>query len=231
VLFARFPDEHARSVVEAFERLVRDAGRRGIRVFATASRLTGGVGRVADLFPRRLILATAGRAEHVAAGGDARDHLPDAPVGRGIVDRHVVQLARTDAAAEHPTVAAPVWEAPVGVTGYVTRRPPDAAIERWQRGGVRLRAVDEHADPVAVEPDGRVVVVGSPEQWLARPRLVERLRSQHGLLVDAACEREARHLLAGSPPPPYAEPGRGRGWEYRGGSAPARVTIDPLAGT
>lgn len=227
-LTGRFPDEYGRAAGDAVERLIRDAGSLGIRVFASAQRLTGPAGRIADLFGRRLILATPSRAEHVAAGGEARDFAPSAPPGRGVLDGTVVQVALAEDAphAAQPAATA-LWHPPVGVSGYVARRGTLEALQRWERTGVRIRAVDAADDPAATEPGGRVVIVGDPEQWLARPRLLERVRGASTLVVDAACGRDLRLLTGERDLPPYVKPVPGRAWEFAAGAAPRRVAVAP----
>lgn len=227
VVTAMLPDEHARAAAELLERMVRDAGAAGIPVIATTQRLTGVAGRVADLLPRRLILPTASRAEHVAAGGTAATHALCAAAGRGVLDGRAVQIATADLDAAIPAPLAPTWDPPAGVSGLVTART--AACERWERSGVRLRAVDDAGAADATEPDGRVVLVGTAEQWLGRPRLLERLRAQGTLVVDAAYERELRMLTGERSLPPYAHPARGRGWVCRADAAARRITLDPVA--
>jgi S-DNA-T family DNA segregation ATPase FtsK/SpoIIIE len=195
-------------------------------VFATAQRLTGAAGRLADLFSRRLVLGTPSRAEHVAAGGDGADHLPDRPAGRGWMDRRQVQVATTDAGVGPSGFAGtPAWEPGPGVTGYVVRRPPPGVLERWERTGVRVRDVDGPGAVAAPEPDGRVVVVGDPEKWLGHPRLLASIRSAHALVVDASCAADVRLLTGDRDLPPFAVPGRGRAWEYRAGSRVRRVVL------
>jgi S-DNA-T family DNA segregation ATPase FtsK/SpoIIIE len=228
-LTGRLPDEYGRAASDAIERLIRDAGALGIRVFASAQRLTGFAGRVADLFPRRLVLPTPHRAEHVAAGGEARDFLPSAPPGRGMLDGRVVQVAIAPGVLERerPT-ATPLWDPPPGVSGFVSRRGTEA-LQRWERTGVRIRAVDAADDPATPEPGGRVVLVGDAEQWLTRPRLLERMRTASTLVVDAACARDLRLLTGERDLPPYAKPLPGRAWEFVAGRPPRRLAVTPSA--
>ncbi|MGP3535300.1 FtsK/SpoIIIE domain-containing protein [Microbacterium sp. RD1] len=225
-LAGRFPDEYARAATAAIEGLIRDAGHLGLRVVATAQRLTGIAGRVADLFPRRVVLATPTRAEHVAAGGEAGDYAPEAPPGRGVADRHPVQFAF--AAGQHPEQSPPVtlWQPPVGVSGYIGPRRATGPIERWERTGVRVRSVDA-PDPTEPEPGGAVLVTGDPEQWLGHPRLLERMRAAGVLVIDAACQRDLRILTGERDLPPFADPLRGRAWLLTPGSAPRRVAVTP----
>lgn len=222
----RLHGEYGRVAAEELERWIRGAGDLRIRVFATAQRLTGAAGRLADLFSRRLILGTPSRAEHVAAGGDGTDYLPDRPAGRGWIDRRQVQVATTDAdVGPSGDAGAPAWEPGPGVTGYVVRRPPPGVLERWERTGVRVRDVDGPGDVAAPEPDGRVVVVGDPEKWLGHPRLLASIRNTRALVLDVSCAADVRLLTGDRDLPPFAVPGRGRAWEYRAGSRVRRVVL------
>jgi S-DNA-T family DNA segregation ATPase FtsK/SpoIIIE len=226
-LSGRLPGEYARVAAEELERWIRGAGELGIRVFASAQRLSGPAGRLADLFPRRLVLATASRAEHIAAGGDAADHVADLPPGRGTLDRRAVQVAVTSDAAEGPPrpAPAPAWEPAEGVTGYVVRHAPAGVLERWERTGVRLRAVEGPGDVAEAEPGGRVVVIGDPEQWMAHPRLLAHVRNLQVLVVDSSCAADYRLLTGDRELPPFAEPGRGRAWECRAGQRVRRIAL------
>lgn len=225
-LAGRLPGEYGRVAAEELERWIRGAGDLRIRVFVAAQRLTGAAGRLADLFSRRLVLGTPSRSEHVAAGGDGADYLPDRPPGRGWVGRRQVQVATTDAdAGPAGHAGSPAWEPGPGVTGYVVRRPPAGVLERWERTGVRVRDVDGAGDVAAPEPGGRVVVVGDPEVWLGHPRLLAGIRNAHALVLDAACAADVRLLTGDRDLPPFAVPGRGRAWEYRAGCRVRRVVL------
>jgi DNA segregation ATPase FtsK/SpoIIIE, S-DNA-T family len=227
VVTTAFSDERARAFGEMLERVVREAGAAGIPVIATTQRLVGLVARIADLLPRRLVLPTAGRSEHVAAGASAATFTLCSAPGRGVWHERAVQIAVADVELPVPTTASPTWEPPEGVSGVVTAR--SSAGERWERSGVRLRAVDDPAEVDTPEPGGRVVLLGTAEQWLSRPRLLERLRSQGLLVVDAGYEREWRVITGDRALPPYAHAGRGRGWVFTPDGRPRRVTLDPTA--
>lgn len=119
----------------------------------------------------------------------------------------------------------PLWRPPLGVSGYVARRA-SAAVSTWEQTGVRVRAVADAGDPTVPEPGGRVVVVGDPEQWMSRPRLLERVRTG-ALVIDAGCGRDLRGLTGDRDLPPYADPARGRAWEVAAGGELRRVRVLP----
>jgi S-DNA-T family DNA segregation ATPase FtsK/SpoIIIE len=226
-LAGRLPGEYGRIATEELERWIRGAGDLGLRILASAQRLSGPASRLADLFPRRLVLGTASRADHIALGGDGSDFVADLPKGRGTIDRRAVQVAMTaDAADAAPRAAsAPPWEPPAGVHGYVVRHAPAGVVERWEKTGVRIREVDGAGDVAEPEPDGRVMIMGDPEQWLGHPRLLARVRNLHTLVVDASCAADYRLLTGDRELPPFVGHGRGRAWECRSGRPARRVAL------
>ncbi|MFJ6654039.1 FtsK/SpoIIIE domain-containing protein [Microbacterium sp. NPDC091313] len=226
-LTLRLPEEYARAAAAAVEQLVRDAGARRLRVVAAAQRVTGIAGRVADLFPRRMLLPIPGRAEWVAAGGAPAQHELASSPGRGVLDGRVVQVAvargldRREAAA-----VVGLWHPPVGVSAAVLPRHAREALALWERTGVRVRSV--------VDDDGSIgggdlptVIVGDGEQWLSRPRLLERIRDAHELIVDAACGRDLRALTGERDLPPFLAAVPGRAWSYAPDRPPRRVALLP----
>ncbi|MFG6443761.1 FtsK/SpoIIIE domain-containing protein [Microbacterium sp. P07] len=231
-LAGRLPGEYGRIAAEELERWIRGAGDLGLRVFSSAQRLTGPAGRLADLFPRRLVLGTASRSDHLAVGGDGADFIPDLPPGRGTIDRRSVQVATTSDpwAGEAGAASAPLWEPHAGVSGYVVRHCPPGVVERWERTGVRIREVDGPGDVSEPEPEGRVVIIGDPEQWMGHPRLLARVRNMHTLIVDVSCAGDYRLLTGDRDLPPFAEAGRGRAWECRAGRRARRVAIAGVRG-
>lgn len=231
-LAGRLPADYARRAMEELEKWIRGAGELGIRVFASAQRLSGAAGRLAELIPGRLILATPSRADHVAAGGDSASFSPRMPPGRGFLDGVLVQVALPPAdAASVPGKAVTVhWAPPEGVTGYVARHAPAGVAERWERTGVRLRSVEGQGEVAEPVPGGRVVVVGEPEQWLARPRLLAQVRAGGGLVVDHSCAGDYRLLTGERDLPPFAESGRARAWECRSGQPVRRVVLEGAIG-
>ena len=70
-----------------------------------------------------------------------------------------------------------------------------------------------------------MVVIGDGESWQAHWGLLLALRSEHPLLVDAACGTELRTLAGERDLPPYARPGAGRAWLCGADHAPRRVTL------
>lgn len=231
-LALRFPPEYAQVVLERIETVVRRSGDTGVLVVAGAHRMTGAVSRLAELFPRRLVLPYATRLDHAAAGGDAATYDAAAPRGRGRLDGRLVQIAL---APEPPPPPPPVpgvpWHPGARLTGFVARRSPASrrALSDWEGGGAEVRNVDDYvADPV-VEPapaaDGRVVIVGEPDDWQRHWRLLADLRGDHDLVVDASCASELRVLAGHRGIPPYSEPGAARAWLVSAGAEPVRIVL------
>jgi len=214
-LIGRFPPEYAARLLEDLERCARAARGRGVRLVLSVQRLSGGIGRVADLLPRRAILATASRADHVAAGGEAADFVAALPAGRGRLGRLLVQFAEEPSGARPDPLSPPVPETPVWRPG---RRPTALVappgprtrdlLEQWTREGVRTCAVDEPG----AEPARGTVLWGGPDAWLAQWRLLGAARADLDLVIDQACGAEFRAVTGSRELPPYAAPGPARAW-------------------
>jgi S-DNA-T family DNA segregation ATPase FtsK/SpoIIIE len=226
-LAQRLPAEYAQVLLERLEEIVRRAGNGGLLVVAGAHRATGAVSRLADLFPRRLMLPYTTRLEHAAAGGDASWFDPSAPAGRGRLDGCPVQIALAPPPVVPSRVLPAPWAPAAAVTGVVARRSPAGrrALAAWAAGGVRVVGPDEYvADPTPVG-DGRVVVVGEPDDWQRHWRLLADLRGDHDLVIDTSCAAELRVLAGFRGIPPYCEPGRARAWLIAAGAEPVRIVL------
>jgi len=223
-LLAGLPPEYAHAVIERLETLLRHAGGDGgPRVVLATQRLSGGVARLFDLLPRRAVLATSSRAEHVAVGGDPGCHRERVPPGRGSLDARVVQFAAPPRGAV-PDVAdrAPRWKPADGVTGVVVRG--GAAVRRFRErardAGALVRGIEEAPDVLdrasaGVDTAGArppVVIVADAEEWQRSWRALAAVRAEHELLIDADCAGEYRLLSGDRELPPYCTPGRGRAW-------------------
>jgi len=223
-LAARLPAEYAADWLSRVERLAREARGRDIGLAFSSARLSGSLARAAELLPRRAILAVSGRAEHVAAGGEAADFVAGLPAGRGRWGRGLAQFADTR------------WGPPEGATVASWRpgRRPTAFIGP---AGVRMRAVVEgcsHAgltvtavEDVGAEPAAGGLLWGSPEAWLAHWRVLAAARAEGDVVVDAACAAEYRTLTGHRDLPPYALAGAGRAWLLRPGRQVTRVLLPP----
>jgi S-DNA-T family DNA segregation ATPase FtsK/SpoIIIE len=218
-LIGRYPLDHAQVIVERLERLARSAGDAGVRVVVGVQRPTGASARIAELIPRRMILASATRSDHLAAGGSPELWRRDLPPGRGELDGRAVQVALTSGFRMPATSELPPWRVSDGLTGLVVRggtTHPSLESHRI----VDVRAVVE---PAELRDAVRTIVIGDPEAWQRAWRVLDAVRDGGELLIDAACAPEYRALTGDREPPPYCMPGAGRGWLIRPGTRSSRV--------
>ncbi|WP_431800215.1 FtsK/SpoIIIE domain-containing protein [Microbacterium kunmingense] len=227
-LVGRYPMDYAGELLQHLEDLLRGARGEGTLVALTAQRVAGGVARLVDLASRRVLLASASRADHVALGGAPADWDDRARPGRGTWDGHALQVATAwDAPLPGSAVPPEVWQ-PRGLAGVVTRRSPQAraALAVWESAGAAL--IDLDAFDAGVERGsrtGRVVVVGEPDEWQRHWRTLGLVRSEHDLVIDASCGPEYRMLTADRALPPYCVTGRGRAWVREAGGDPRRILL------
>lgn len=223
-LAIRLPADYGHAALDIVERLVRGTGETGVFVAAAAQRLTGAVARIAELVPRRLVLATASRAEHVALGGDAAHYIAGAPPGRGRWGATAVQVAIAGDPVRLASADVPPWHPGPGITGLVGRA---ASLRDVGWAGVRVMTVDEAPSDLAAlaGPRGRIVIVGDPDQWQRAWRVLTALRDEHTLVIDAACAAEYRVLAGDRSLPPYCTPGRRRAWLIRAGRPAIRARV------
>ena len=226
-LGATLPPDYARELLERLERVIRGAGESEILVAAAAQRLSGGASRIADLLPRRLVLAASSRAEHIAAGGDPAHYAPGSPPGRGRLDGRSVQVAMTAPAEEQPAEPPAPWHPLGALTGFVLRRSPAAraALAVWEREGAHVLSLEEFSGSSEWGTGAPVVVMGDAEEWQRHWRALGTIRSDHDLVVDASCGPEFRMLTGERSLPPYCLPGRARAWLLRAGGGATRITL------
>jgi S-DNA-T family DNA segregation ATPase FtsK/SpoIIIE len=231
LLLARLPQEHGDEVLRRLEDLIRDAGQAGCPVVLTALRLTGALGRLADLLPRRAVLGQVPRPDRFGSTGAAPAGRP-AP-GRGMLDGLEVQFALPPAVVGQGEVeTAEPWR-PAVLTMVIARRP--ALVVDGLRAGwgsdVRVLALADLTPPAAAaaaaEQGVPTILVGDGESWQVHWSLLQALRGQHPLVVDAACATELRVLAGEREIPPYARPGAGRAWLCAEGASPVRVLLVP----
>ncbi|WP_342000656.1 cell division protein FtsK [Microbacterium sp. LWH7-1.2] len=223
----RLSPEYAQVVMERIEDVVRRAAGAGVLMVVGAHRLTGPVARVAELFPRRLLLPYATRVDHALAGGDPSAFDPSAPAGRGRLDGRTLQLAMAPPTFSEPREPEVAWVPSTPLTGVVARRSPAGrrALAAWEEHGLHVFGVDDYvADPGAAA-SGRVVVVGEPDDWQRHWRLLADVRGDHDLVIDTSCAPELRVLAGFRGVPPYCEPGAARGWLISAGADPVRIVL------
>lgn len=231
---AALPPDYAAEAFAMIERLTRSGRALGWRVAISAGRLAGPIARLADLLPRRLLLRVASRVDHLAAGGEVSAYDANASPGRGLLDGRVVQVARVPPREAPVRTAPPVWmpdARPCGVVlrgGAAGRRLSAALAEH----GLTALPLAEHglaalplADAAESGSETQGVVFGEPESWQRSWRVLERIRGEGDLVIDAGCGAEYRLLTGDRMIPPYCVPGQGRGWLVREGDAPVRVRL------
>jgi S-DNA-T family DNA segregation ATPase FtsK/SpoIIIE len=237
-LLARLSQEHAHAVVDRLEHLMRDAFLKGSYLVVTVQRLAGPLTRVVDLLPARVVLGLPTRAEHLAAGGDSESFLPWRTAGRGRLGGREVQFAQAPwiRSAPAPSADQEAWTPHTALTGVVTRgvsRVTAQLTAAWDARVVALTEVrpgSRVADLLAEAGSERLVLVGDGESWQAHWGLLQALRTQHPLLVDAGCATELRTIAGERDLPPFAMPGAGRAWLCTPDHPPRRIAL-PAAGT
>jgi len=228
-LLARFPSEYAHAAGERLEQIVRDAGATGTTVVLTAARLTGAISKIADVLPRRVVLALPAVHDHTAAGADRDLYDPRRGPGRAVIDGHEAQLAEPETWSE-PAVesGAARWCPTAPLTGFVLRaagRRAEALRAEW---GTRVRvvAVDEVPDgELPAAGDIPLAIVGDADAWQRRFALLQAVRTHGDMVVGSDCATELRTLVGERELPPYARPRAARAWLVSGGAAPTRVVL------
>lgn len=225
-LIGRYPLDHAQVVAERLERLARGAGDAGVRLLVGVQRPAGASARIAELIPRRLLLASATRSDHLAAGGTAELWRRDLPPGRGELDGRALQVALTGGFRMPPTEDVPRWHPSDGLAGLVIRGGTalPASLD-----GHRIIDVRSVVEPVELRDARSTVVVGDPEAWQRAWRVLDAVRDGGELLIDAACAPDYRALTGDRELPPYCTPAAGRGWRILPGVPSSRVQWMPAA--
>lgn len=219
-VMAQFPPDYAAAFAERLEMLVRRAAVAGSCVVLTASRVTGGLARIADLLPRRALLALPSRAEHLAAGGSAEGYRAGRPPGRAVINGVEAQFALAPLRERHREPVTAVWEPAPGVTAVITPQPEAWAARLAARHpGLRVQGPGEWSD----DAQGPVAVVADGDTWQRHWALWQQLRGE--VLVAAEAASELRTLAGVRELPPYARTHAGRAWLLRGGGRPKRVVL------
>jgi S-DNA-T family DNA segregation ATPase FtsK/SpoIIIE len=226
-LTSALPPDYARELLERLDLSIRGAGDAGIFVVVAAQRLSGGVARIAELLPRRLVLAASSRAEHIAAGADPAHYVPGSPPGRGRLDGRSVQVAMmSPTPSVRPSAPLP-WHPRGPLSGFVMRHSPRArtALAGWEAEGARVLSLEEFAGGGEWATGAPVVIAGETDEWQRHWRTLSAVRSDHDLVVDASCGSELRLLTGERGLPPYCEPGRARAWLFTAGGAARRISL------
>ncbi|MFJ6680024.1 FtsK/SpoIIIE domain-containing protein [Microbacterium sp. NPDC091382] len=223
-IISGLPGEYGAAASDALDRALRGARTRGVRIVLATQRVGAGIGRLLELVPRRLILGTASRTDHVAAGGEAADFVPDLPPGRGRLGRTLVQVVDVDEPdVEERGARPPVWRPGRRPAAVVVPAGPRSRrlIATWEGIGIRVSRID-----AGTTLERGSVVVGSPDAWLGQWRLLAAARADADLIIDAACANEYRALVGSRELPPFLLPGVGRAWLHAPERAVRRVVLE-----
>lgn len=147
-LLARYPAEYAQEFAARAEALVREAGESATTVIMAASRMSGAVERITSGLPMRALLRLGSRADHLQAGGDGRDHEPNRPPGRAVLDGREMQFALPDETAR-PAQASAAHAGERGVRGFGDSGADAAPATRAQRKAARTGSEGGAAVPAA----------------------------------------------------------------------------------
>jgi S-DNA-T family DNA segregation ATPase FtsK/SpoIIIE len=228
-LLAQYPAEYAQAFADRLEQVIHTAAAGGAQIILSAQRLAGAVARMAELLPRRVLLAPASRADILAGGGVPEGFTTAMPPGRAIVDGALVQVALPPSPPPRELPDVPGWDPGGRVTAVVARSGPALVRLRsaaGQRGVVTLdvdEALRRH-DADGTLPRG-TVVIGDAEQWQRGWRLWQAMRPVDDILIDTDSGGDYRVLTGDRALPPYCLPGRNRAWLLRAGGAPVRVCV------
>lgn len=218
-LIGQYPPDYAMEFAQRWERLLRAAAAAGGTVVITASRLSAPLARLAELLPRRAILAFPSRTEHMAAGGDAQRFIARQNPGRGWLDEALVQFAFAPKPAFEGCGATPQWVP--GRGGVIIAHAPERLAQalRARHPERRVLTLSECEN----EPDAGAIVIGDGEGWQRAWTLWQSLRHRADVLVLAECTSELRTLAAYRELPPFAVAHAGRAWLLRPGESPLRL--------
>ncbi|HXH34637.1 MAG TPA: FtsK/SpoIIIE domain-containing protein [Plantibacter sp.] len=256
-MLATAGDEHGAALRDAVLGLLRDGGRRGVRVVLVASRLGGVIHRFSAQTDRTLILRLADRQEHLVAGAPAACFDQRRPAGRAYWDDAEVQIALPEASSCDETVARDVthrWAPAPGSTTVLVTRAPRAAhslLQHLGSSGRRVRILDPltgspmlpisggfrspELDPDGSDGDTATVIVVDPEHWLSGRMVAGRdmpsSAARADLILHACSASDFRQITRSRELPPLLGYGSARAWWWRAGREAERVDLGRGAGS
>ncbi|QAY58689.1 cell division protein FtsK [Microbacterium protaetiae] len=223
-LLARYPIDYAQAFADRLERIIHTG--QG-RVILSLQRMAGPAGRLVELLPQRALLATTTRTDFAAAGGVPHDWHESLPPGRGILDGRLVQFALPPTIPSISVTGPRPWRPCVPLTAAIA---PAGAVQRHvaavaAAAGSRVLTIDKAGTAADTPDDVPVVVVGDGEQWQRAWRLLQTIRADGEIVVDAASAADYRLLTGDRALPPYCVPGRDRAWLLRADGSVQRVVL------
>ncbi len=241
-VLASLPGEYALAFAERLELFLRSA--RQTTSVLTFGRASGATARLLDALPERLLLRTATRGEHLAAGGETATFRDDRPPGRGVFSGRELQVAWAEpnvAPGDAESVprmrrtssrARSVWRPQralvglIGGAGSAVRQAVLHAAPGWEVCAVTAARREPLADMPGSGPDATgIVLIGDAEDWQREWALLQRIRQEGEALVPAEQPSALRTLLGMRELPPYARTHEGRAWRVIDGGAPSRVIL------
>jgi len=202
-LLGRFPPDHEAPFAERLGRLAREGPRAGVTLVLAACAVRGRLQSLAALCESTLLLRMPTKQDHVLAGGDGADFVPNLPPGAGRWQGHRVQVTRVDALPPiEPRRAAELgWPATSPLIVVSSR--PAAILERLATlGPVTMLGAQARAAGVSVEEDP-AIILGDPNAWQGAWGMLTALRPTTTLAFHGCSASDIRALTHGrelSPP-------------------------------
>ena len=215
---ARFGRDHQLEFTEKLTRLLRDGPGRGVFVAMTARSIPSLIAAAASACDTRVILRMPDRADHVAAGGPARDFDERMPPGGGFWRGDRVQVARGSPPRASASVEPPVVAFPSGRTTAIISSAPSSVAARIATDGIRVVPVGAAApDPrLSVAAAGEhLVLLGDPDTWGAAWSLLPSVRSSCPLVFHGCSVADYRAITRSRLVPPALDGGDTRVWLLR----------------
>lgn len=225
-LLAAYEEEHRLAFVETLGRCLRAGAGGGIRFVLTARTIPSELGRLRSLLGSTLLLRTASREDHVAAGGEPRGHDPAAPPGRARWHGREVQIVRDPEGAgarperrgdPHRVAVEPgrillvVAAAPTRLADELRTCHPQAHLVRIGVDEIDLPGSPQLAEPAADAGEPPLVLIADPEGWQAQWPLLSRMKGRATMVFDGCSLAEVRSITRKRELPPPLD-GEGRVW-------------------
>ena len=203
---ARCDPEYAAELADLVARMLREGPHRGIRVIASARRLSGPLAALGPQFGSRLLLRMPSREEHVLAGGDGARFDPRAVPGSGTWEGAVLQVAVPEPAPRREVPHTPPTAVGDGRELAVVSGRPREFAELAAARGARLRWLGAADDEVR---DARLpaVLLGDPDAWQADWAELTRARRDLPMVFHACTTADVRAIARTRETPPPLHPG------------------------
>jgi len=185
----------------------------------TAQRISGALGSVAALCGSRLVLRTSNRQEHLLAGGETGEFVPELPPGGGHWRGHRIQVLAATISTAMSQVSAPCaveleleLDSPKPLAVISSRPQQFAHTVRRITPGRRIALLADRlpgAGDLEVSAGGApsglpAILVADPECWQANWILLADLRRRSDLLIDGCSLSDIRALTrVRELPPPF----------------------------